>query len=101
MFLSMTILGEDAMKMAEEPLVLGVEELKSLETWGHFHPIILKVGRCSHIPPVGMEEDAKAEYLEKLEAEDKVEERFKAINEDAPIPSLETSWISRICGDNQ
>ena len=48
-----------------------------------------------------MEEDAKAEYLEKLEAEDKVEERFKGINEDAPIPSLETSWISRVCGDNQ
>ena len=88
-------------KMAEEAPALGVEELKNLETWGHFHPIILKVGRCSHIPPVGMDDEAKEEYHEKLEAEDKVEERFKCINEDAPIPSLETSWISRVCGDNQ
>lgn len=88
-------------KMAEEAPALGVEELKNLETWGHFHPIILKVGRCSHIPPVGMDDEAKEEYLAKLAEEDKVEERFKAINEDAPIPSLETSWISRVCGDNQ
>ena len=48
-----------------------------------------------------MDEEAKDEYLAKLAEDDKVEERFKGINEDTPIPSLETSWISRVCGDNQ
>jgi hypothetical protein len=65
--------------MAEEPPSLGVEELRNLETWGHFHPIILKAGRCSHIPPAGMDDEAKEEYLAKLAEEDKVEERFKTV----------------------
>lgn len=81
---------------------MGVEELRSLEAWGHFHPVILKVGRCSHIPPVGMDDEAKDEYLAKLAEEDKVEERLRALNEDTPAtPGLETAWISRVCGDNQ
>ena len=80
---------------------MGIDELKSLETWGHFNPIILKAGRCSHLPPVGMEDEAKEEYLNKLAEEDKVEERFRTLIEDTPIPTLETSWISRVCGDNQ
>lgn len=79
----------------------GTEELKSLETWGHKHPIILKAGRCSHIAPVGMGEEEKEEYLGKLAEEDKVEERYRALNEDTPIPGLETAWISKLCGDTQ
>ena len=35
-------------KPVEEPPAVGVEELKSLEAWGHRHPIILKAGRCTH-----------------------------------------------------
>ena len=87
--------------MAEEPPAVGVDELRNLETWAHQHPILLKAGRCSHLAPAHLGEEAKEEYLAKLAEEDKVEERFKAINEDVPIPSLETSWISRVCGDNQ
>ena len=45
-------------KPAEEFAVPGTEDLKSLESWAHKNPIILKVGRCSHIEPVGMEEEA-------------------------------------------
>ena len=66
-------------KMAEEPPVLGVEEAKSLEAWGHQQPIILKSGRCTHMAPVGMPEADQEEYMAKLAEEDKVEERFRAI----------------------
>jgi hypothetical protein len=65
--------------MAEEPPVLGVEEAKSLEIWGHQQPIILKTGRTTHMAPVGMPEGEHEEYLAKLAEEDKVEERFRAI----------------------
>lgn len=65
--------------MVEEPPSLGVEELKSLENWSHKHPILLKAGRCSHMPPVGMSEEEKEEYLNKLAEEDKVEERFRMV----------------------
>jgi radial spoke head protein 4A len=83
-------------KMAEEPPQPSTEELKSLEAWSHFNPNILKVGRCSHIPVVGPE----GEPLEEP-ADDKVEERFKTINEDTPVPSSETAWVSKVCGDTQ
>lgn len=66
-------------KLAEEPPAVGVEELKSLETWGHRYPIILKAGRCSHIAPKGMGEEEAGELMAKLAEEDKVEERFKAL----------------------
>lgn len=88
-------------KLAEEFAIPGTEELKSLEAWGHKHPIILKAGRCSHIAPVGMGEEEREEYLGKLAEEDKVEERYRALNEDTPIPGLETAWISKLCGDTQ
>ena len=50
-------------KMSEEFALPGTEELKSLETWGHKHPNILLAGRCSHIPPVGLSDEAKEEYM--------------------------------------
>lgn len=45
-------------KYAEEFAVPGTDELKSLEIWGHLHPILLKGGRCSHVAPAGMDEEA-------------------------------------------
>jgi hypothetical protein len=39
--------------------------------------------------------------LAKLAEEDKVEERFRAIQEDAPIPGLEFAWTTKVCGDTQ
>jgi radial spoke head protein 4A len=87
-------------KMADEPPALGVEEAKSLEAWSHQQPIILKTGRCTHMAPVGMPEADQEEYLAKLAEEEKVE-RFRAIQEDAPIQGLEFAWITKVCGDNQ
>lgn len=88
-------------KMAEEPPVLGTEEAKSLEAWAHQQPIILKNGRTTHKPPTGMPEGEQEEYLAKMAEEDKVEERFRAIQEDNPIAPLEFAWISKVCGDTQ
>ena len=85
--------------MAEEPPAFGFDELKTLENWGHQHPIILKVGRCSHIAPTGMSEEEKDEYTAKIAEEDKVEERFKTIQEDVAVNSLDTAWINKGCGD--
>lgn len=46
----------------------------------------MKAGRCSHLEPVGLDDEAKEEYMNKLNEEDKVEERFKIISEDSPVP---------------
>lgn len=35
-------------KYAEEFAVPGTEELKSLDTWAHQHPLLLKAGRITH-----------------------------------------------------
>jgi len=88
-------------KLAEEAPAMGTEEMKSLENWAHLLPNILKAGRCSHVAPEGMGDEEKEEYMAKLAEEDKVEERFKALNEDTPIPSSETAWVSKVCGDTQ
>jgi hypothetical protein len=89
------------MKLAEEPPVLGLEEAKSLEAWGHQLPNLLKTGRCAHMAPIGMPEGEQEEYLAKMAEEDKVEERFRAIQEDNPMPGLEFAWTSKVCGDVQ
>lgn len=39
-----------------------------------------------------MDDDAKQEYMDKLAEEDKVEERFKAVNEDIPVPGVDAAW---------
>jgi|TARA_B110001450_G_C17623867_1_gene482332 radial spoke head protein 4/6 len=88
-------------KPAEEYSLPGVDELKSLEVWAHRHPNILKAGRCSHTAPEGIAEDALEEFLAKQAEDDKVEERFRALNEDTPVVGSETAWISRVCGDTQ
>lgn len=44
-------------KYAEEFELPGTGDLASLEAWGHRHPNLLKVGRCSHVPPEGLDEE--------------------------------------------
>ena len=39
---------ENKDKFVEDFTVPGTEELKSLEAWGHLHPIILSAGRITH-----------------------------------------------------
>lgn len=48
-----------------------------------------------------MGEEEAAEWMAKVAEEDKQEERFRALQEDAPVPKLETAWIVKVCGDNQ
>jgi len=89
------------MKPAEEFAMPSTEELKSLEAWGHLFPIILKAGRTTHLEPEGLGEEEAAEAKAALEESDKTEERFRALNEDSPMPGLETAWLSRVVGDTQ
>lgn len=89
------------MKYAEEFAMPGTDELKSMETWGNLHPIILKAGRCSHQVPDSIPEDDRDAYMEKLGEDDKTEERFRALNEHVPMPGMETAWISKVVGDAQ
>jgi len=79
-------------KFAEEFAIPGTEELKSLEVWGHAHAIVLKAGRVTHAEPEGIPEEEKEEYMGKLAETDPTVDRFRALNEDAPIPGLETAW---------
>jgi hypothetical protein len=51
------------------------------------HPILLKAGRCSHVPPEGLDDEAKDEFMNKLNEEDPTVERFKAVNEDTKVVS--------------
>lgn len=44
-------------KYAEEFELPGTGDLASLEAWGHRHPNLLKAGRCSHVPPEGLDEE--------------------------------------------
>ena len=79
-------------KFTEEFAVPSTEELKSLETWAHQHANILNSGRVTHAEPEGMPEEEKDEYMAKLAETDPIVDRFRALNEDAPILGLETSW---------
>lgn len=89
-------------KFSAEFAMPGTNELQSMETWTRAHPILLKAGRCTHAVPAHIGEEEKEEYMAKLEENDKTVERFSTgLNEDVPIPGLETAWISKIVGDTQ
>lgn len=87
-------------KYAEEFAVPGTDELKSLEIWGHMHPILLKAGRCSHVAPAGMDEEAQGEYMNKLNEDDPTVERFKGVSEDTKVTSQD-AWLTKVSGDTQ
>lgn len=94
-------------KYAEEFNVPGTEELKALEVWGHQHPIILKSGRVTQAIDPATPEEQKEEILGQLNEKDPSCDRFRAVNEDAPVTGLpaglETgfSWVSKVAGDTQ
>lgn len=48
-----------------------------------------------------MTEEEKDEFLAKLTDTDPVVDRFRALNEDAPMVGLETAWLSKVSGDIQ
>jgi hypothetical protein len=63
--------------------------------------LLLKAGRITHIAPPELGDEEKEEYLGKLAEKDAPVDRYRAINEDAPIQGMETSWISKTVGDTQ
>jgi len=81
--------------------VPGTEELKSLEVWGHRHPMILKAGRISHFVPSTVLEDEKDAYLENLNTADAQVDKYRGLNEDAPMTGMEFSWTTKVVGDPQ
>lgn len=89
------------MKFAEEYQFPGTEELKSLESWSNVSLSILKNGRQAYVAPENLDEEAKEAWLtEKTEADPQVD-RFRPINEHAPLLGLESAWISKVAGDPQ
>lgn len=94
-------------KYVEDFQVPGTEELKSLEAWGHQHPLILNAGRITHTVEPSTPEDQKEELLGQLNEKDQTVDRFRGINEDTPVPGLpegmETpiAWTAKVVGDLQ
>ena len=74
--------------------------MKNLENWSHSLPLLLKSGRCSHFIPADLEEEAKEEFLAKLNEQDKSEDKLKPISEDSSLMSQGlNSWSVKITGD--
>ena len=88
------------MKFAEEFVVPGTDELKSLEVWANLHPVVLKCGRTTHLIPEGKTEED--EDVAKMIENDKTEERFRALNEHVGCFGPESAaWSSKVAGDLQ
>ena len=68
-------------KIVEELTFPPPEELKNEDAWGNIHPYILKSGRIDHIPPPDMEEDQIEDWKAAQAEKEKVEDRFRSINE--------------------
>lgn len=89
------------MKFTEEFTIPQTEELRNLETWCNVEQSILKVGRTTHISSLGKSAEEAEEELNKLNDEDKADERFRGINEHTPVVGMETAWVSKVAGDTQ
>lgn len=78
----------------------GTEEMiNSTENWVHLNPEILKVGRVKHEAPAGLDEDGRDEYIAKMEEDDPVTERLRALTEDEPYGEEREPWVIRRYGD--
>ena len=71
--------GTGEVKFAEDFSFPKTDELKSLEAWANVHPIILKAGRTTHLPPAGVPEEELEAATAELEAKDPPAERFRDI----------------------
>ena len=82
---------------------MGTQPLSDIANWAHRWPNLLKAGRCSHLAPEGLDEEAREAALAALAEDDRVEERFRALGgEDyVPLKGLEVSWLTKVCGDTQ
>ena len=88
-------------KIAEEGPDTGTAALSDLAAWAHRHPVLLQAGRCNHVVPSGLTEEQAEEALGQLNADDPGQERYRSLGDEGytPFLGLETSWLTRICGD--
>jgi radial spoke head protein 4A len=89
------------MKFTEDFAMPGTEELKSMEAWSNVSQSILKNGRTAYVAPADLDDEAKDAWISEMNDKDAQVERFRALNEHAAIPGLETAWISKVAGDPQ
>lgn len=47
-----------------------------------------------------MEDEAKEEYMNKLNEEDPIVERYKGINDDTKVANQD-AWLTKVSGDTQ
>jgi len=87
------------MKFAEEYTMPSTEELKSLEAWTNVHESILKNGKTKYTAPEHLDEEAREAWLSEKQESDPQLERFRALQEHAPLAGMETAWISKVAGD--
>jgi len=91
-----------AMKEGDEGFEFPpTEELNNLENWANVQAEINKSGRCAHAAPDGMTDEEKEEFLAKANEADPPTDRFRAIQEQTPMPGLEYAWVKKIVGDSQ
>jgi radial spoke head protein 4/6 len=94
------------LKLTEDYEMPATADLASLENWVNLHPGLLKIGRSKHIydddnPTPEEWSDEQTEKYNEMKEADPEEEKFRALNEHAPMKGLEFSWTSKIVGDQQ
>ena len=50
-------------KLAEEGPDTGTTALTEIASWAHRYPALLKAGRCAHVAPEGLADEALEEAL--------------------------------------
>ena len=53
------------------------------------------------LPPAGLNEEDREAWLSEMGEKDPQVEKFRTLNEHAPITGMETAWVSKTCGDAQ
>jgi hypothetical protein len=89
------------MKMDEEFALPPTEELNNLEVWGNVHAEINMSGRTAHVAPDHLGEEDKEAFLAEMSEKEPATERFRALQEQTPMPGLEFAWVKKIVGDQQ
>jgi hypothetical protein len=105
----MFVIDEETQKMKFEKEfdIPDVISQNDPEKWVNIFPMILKSGRCSHLPiPESLDDDTKAALEKAKELDPMISEEgfpFRSIKEHNPVGSGEnaTAWTKKIVGDKQ
>ena len=83
--------GTQEVKFSEDYQPQKTDELRDIKNWANVHPIILKAGRCTHLPPNVPDDDVQAAQ-EALEADDPTVDRFRDLGEHTLFPGEQPAW---------